>query len=172
MPVAVSALVKEGVVAVLVAEGLAASSSPRRASVFGSGRGVAEETTREELRRWAIIIALGPITSSVYSGENKKRKRRELGRSWLSIIGSAARQDTRGQGGPSVIATSLRPSTPSPIVLRTARRKGGCKARRRTYDMLFRMPSFLSSSRSIPDTSTRGANLDAGVELSCRGCQT
>lgn len=157
----------------LVAEGLAASSSPRRASVFGSGRGAAEETTREELRRWAIIIALGPITSSVYSGENKKRKRlRELGRSWLSIIGSAARQDTRGQGGPSVIATSLRPSTPSPIVLRTARRKGGCKARRRTYDMLFRMPSFLSSSRSIPDTSTRGANLDAGVELSCRGCQT
>lgn len=55
MPVAVSVLVKEGVVAVLVAEGLAESSSARRASVFGSGIG-AEETTREELRRWAIYF--------------------------------------------------------------------------------------------------------------------
>lgn len=84
MPVAVSALVKEVVVAVLVAEGLAASSSPRRASVFGSGRGVAEETTREELRRWAIIIALGPITSSVYSGENKK-KEEEGARTFVAV---------------------------------------------------------------------------------------
>lgn len=84
MPDAVSALVKEGVVAVLVAEGLAASSSPRRASVFGSGRGAAEETTREELRRWAIIIALGPITSSVYSGENKK-KEEEGARTFVAV---------------------------------------------------------------------------------------
>lgn len=85
MPDAVSALVKEGVVAVLVAEGLAASSSPRRASVFGSGRGVAEETTREELRRWAIIIALGPITSSVYSGENKKKEEAEGARTFVAV---------------------------------------------------------------------------------------
>lgn len=84
MPDAVSALVKEGVVAVLVAEGLAASSSPRRASVFGSGIGAAEETTREELRRWAIIIALGPITSSVYSGENKK-KEEEGARTFVAV---------------------------------------------------------------------------------------